>query len=142
MAEFDLKKFYTSKREYLNPRTGKLRKGFVRISFQEFSDWVAAAGSPERCHYCGTSSGQCAKLFELQDGGNRYQATRGGRRGRRLELDRRDASKAYDELDNLVWCCYWCNNAKSNFFTEDEFMPVAKAIGQALSLICEQGNPK
>lgn len=111
-------------------------------SYQEFSDWIAETGLPERCYYCGTSSKQSARLFELQDGKTKYQATRGGRRGRRLELDRRDPAKDYDDLDNLAWCCYWCNNAKSNLFTETEFMPVGKAIGQALSLICEQGDHK
>lgn len=30
MDEFDLKTFYKNKREYLNPKTGKLRKGFVK----------------------------------------------------------------------------------------------------------------
>lgn len=90
MAEFDLKTFYKNKREHLNTKTGKLRKGFVNVSFQEFSDWIAETGLLERCYYCGTSCEQCAILFELQDGKTGYQATRGGRRGRRLELDRRD----------------------------------------------------
>lgn len=138
MAGFDLKRFYNNKQQYLNKRNGKLRKGFVKVSFQEFSDWIALTGLPERCYYCGTSAEQCTRLFNLQDGKSRHQATRGGKRGRRLELDRRDPAKDYDELDNLVWCCYWCNNAKSNFFTESEFIPVARAIGKALRLICEE----
>lgn len=142
MADFDVKSFYNRKRERLNPKNGKPGAGFARVSYQQFSEWIAATGSPERCHYCGTSAQQCAQLFEMQDGIKRYNATRGGKRGRRLELDRRDPSKEYDELDNLVWCCYWCNNAKSNFFTESEFMPVAKAIGEALRRICESADQR
>jgi len=46
--------------------------------------------------------------------------------------------KKYDELQNIVWCCYWCNNAKSNFFTKDEFAPIAKEIGKAIKKIIEQ----
>jgi len=50
-------------------------------------------------------------------------------------LDRKDPKETYDNLDNLVWCCYWCNNAKSNFFTEEEFKPIGKSIGMVLKQI-------
>ncbi len=71
----------------------------------------------------------------MQRNGIRLDATRGGKRGRRLEIDRINPSLSYDRLENLVWCCYWCNNAKSNFFTKEEFMPIAKIIGEALKKI-------
>jgi hypothetical protein len=59
----------------------------------------------------------------------------GGKRGKRLEIDRKDPFMAYDNLDNIVWCCYWCNNAKSNFFNETEFKPIALAIGNSIRKI-------
>jgi hypothetical protein len=31
---------------------------------------------------------------------------------------------------NLALCCYWCNNAKSDEFSAEEFQPVAEALGQ------------
>ena len=68
----------------------------------------------------------------MQRNGHRADATRGGKRGKRLELDRVNPNLPYDNLDNIVWCCYWCNNAKSNFFTNDEFLPIANAIGNVL----------
>jgi hypothetical protein len=62
----------------------------------------------------------------------RPHATRGGKRVKRLELDRIDPDLEYDILENIVWCCYWCNNAKSNFFTNEEFKPIALSIGKIL----------
>jgi len=121
----------------VSKKTGKVKSGFVLTTFDEFKNWIGPSGIPGQCFYCGISSLSCGNLYHMQMRGVRYNATRGGKRGRRLELDRRDASKEYDELDNLVWCCYWYNNAKSNFFTELEFMPVAKAIGKVLQSICQ-----
>jgi hypothetical protein len=75
------------------------------------------------------------QLYQMQRTGLRLDATRGGKRGKRLEIDRRDPRLSYDDINNIVWCCYWCNNAKSNFFTEEEFRPIALAIGEALKKI-------
>jgi 5-methylcytosine-specific restriction endonuclease McrA len=65
---------------------------------------------------------------------NRYpQSTRGGRRGKRLELDRiNPAIRNYgSNINNLALACYWCNNAKTNYFTYDEF----KIIGEKMKVV-------
>lgn len=48
-------------------------------------------------------------------------------RGWKLEIDRLDSNFEY-RPSNTVMCCYWCNNAKTDEFTRDEFMEIAKAI--------------
>lgn len=140
MTESELKTYFNGKKQRIDARSGKLIKGFVRTTFVDFEAWIGPLGIPGQCHYCGISGEQCARLFQMQVMGPRYNATRGGKRGRRRELDRRDASMDYDDLNNLVWCCYSCNNAKSNFFSEEEFMPVAKAIGQVLQSILKEAG--
>ncbi len=42
-----------------------------------------------------------------------------------FHLDRKDSSKDYT-LDNVVVCCFKCNNIKSNFFESEEFKIVMK----------------
>ena len=125
MNKEELKNFYNQKKYSL-----KLEKGFKEKSFEDFYNWFNEDNFNKGCNYCGTTNDKSMQLFLL-----RPQATRGGKRGKRLELDRINPHESYDNLNNLVWCCYWCNNAKTNFFTDKEFRPIGKAIGDALSKI-------
>ncbi|WP_293307764.1 hypothetical protein [Pedobacter sp. UBA5917] len=135
MTREELKKIYNQKKEKLNKKNLKLIAGFKRISFNEFNQWFNKDHFNLGCHYCGTTNEQSLRFYNMQRSGIRPDATRGGKRGKRLELDRKDPFKHYDDLDNIVWCCYWCNNAKSNFFTYEEFKPIALAIGKTLNEI-------
>lgn len=101
--------------------------GFVNVTFIDFQNWFDQKLFDKGCSYCGSTNEQSLELYNL-----RPNATRGGKRGKRLELDRMNPFVPYDNLENIVWCCYWCNNTKSNFFTADEFAGIAKAIGEAL----------
>lgn len=51
-------------------------------------------------------------------------------RGHTMEVDRKNPNAEYTK-DNIVLCCYWCNNAKTDEFTYDEF----KVIGESLKQI-------
>jgi len=42
-----------------------------------------------------------------------------------ITIDRKDPSECYDR-DNCVPACFLCNKLKSNFFTEKEFLEIAK----------------
>jgi hypothetical protein len=108
----------------------KLVDGFELISFKDFQQWFSLSEYEKGCNYCGTSPQDTIKLYSEAPSPPYW--TRGGKRGKRLELDRVDPSKKYDELENLVWCCYWCNNSKSNFFNKEEFEPIAVEIGKAI----------
>jgi hypothetical protein len=48
-------------------------------------------------------------------------------RGTSLELDCRLPKLGYTE-GNVVLCCYWCNNAKADEFSAEEFQPIADAL--------------
>jgi hypothetical protein len=130
-----LKDVYKSKRERLDKKTGKVIHGFKNTTFDDFLKWFEQSKFNDGCFYCGISNGQSFRLYET-----RKSKTRGGKRGRRLELDRVDSELSYDTLNNIVWCCYWCNNAKSNFFSGQEFKTIAIEIGKALNKILEQSE--
>jgi len=73
-----------------------------------------------KCKYCGlpeNTTEYYGRLF------------RKGRRGLRLEVDRKHNSKGYSP-ENCVLACYPCNNAKSDVFSYEEFLQVGKTIGK------------
>jgi len=73
------------------------------------------------CHYCGLPADtNCCygKYF------------RKGRRGRSLEVDRKNSGGKYS-AKNCVLACYPCNNAKSDVFSYEEFVKIGKAICEA-----------
>lgn len=133
MTQEELRKIYNAKKEkQTEKKNGKIiiTSGFVDKTFEDFNRWFNEDVFKKGCFYCGLTNDESSQLYNL-----RNHATRGGKRGKRLELDRKDPRRPYDELDNLVWCCYWCNNAKSNFFSEEEFIPIGNAIGKQLKEI-------
>ncbi len=115
----------------------KLIAGFNMATFEQFCNWYKPEVYALGCAYCGTTNEISEALYKMQKNGTRPDATRGGKRGKRLELDRVDPNKQYDELENIVWCCYWCNNAKTNFFTRQEFTPIAIEIGKSIKKIMD-----
>jgi|TARA_B110001469_G_C9427678_1_gene217589 hypothetical protein len=98
------------------------KKKCNKIDFWEFHEWYI---KPERkCHYCGINEEQIKYLIEE----GRIVTTRLSTRGRTLEIERLEPKKPYDEINNLVYSCYWCNNAKTDEFTEEEFKLIGKQI--------------
>jgi hypothetical protein len=64
------------------------------------------------CNYCGINEKILSELYNDQ----KYTCKTKRNRGAWFELDRRDASfenNIYSE-DNMVLCCYFCNNHKSD----------------------------
>jgi hypothetical protein len=138
MGEEELQKIFKQKREKRDiKKNGKIviSPGFVNTTFQQFKQWFNQETFDKGCHYCKTTNATSNHLYNIQRTGGRHDATRGGKRGKRLELDRKNPQLPYDVLSNVVWCCYWCNNAKTNFFTETEFETIGKAIGDILTKI-------
>lgn len=78
----------------------------------------------QRCTYCGITELQIQDLVQA----GRLSTKRLSTRGRRLELDRKNSEEPYDNLDNIVLACYWCNNAKTDTFSHEEFLKIGKAI--------------
>lgn len=140
MKREELKKVYDGKKQKREKRKDgsyKIIQGFVNSTFGEFLTWHQQSNFDQGCWYCGLTNEESFQLYNM-----RPHATRGGKRGRRLEIDRKDPLQPYDNLPNLVWCCYWCNNAKSNFFSEEEFTFVAIEIIRQLRNIIRVNNPK
>ena len=48
-----------------------------------------------------------------------------------MEIDRKAPNQEYSD-DNCEPICYWCNNAKTDEFSAEEFKPIGMAIGNAL----------
>lgn len=77
----------------------------------------------ETCHYCGITKGDIENLAASR------QIFKKNERGWTMEIDRRDSNLEYT-ADNCVMACYWCNNAKTDEFTAEEFKIIAQGIRQ------------
>jgi 5-methylcytosine-specific restriction endonuclease McrA len=78
--------------------------------------------SVKRCHYCGVS------IEDIVDLSNKHKLFSKNERGRTLEIDRLNSNFEYTPK-NCVMACYWCNNAKTDEFTEEEFKNIGTIIG-------------
>jgi hypothetical protein len=93
----------------------------ISIDFKTFYDWYKSFEVDKKCFYCGITEAQIESL-------NNEQPLTKRSRGKKLELDRREPNASYDNINNLVYSCYWCNNAKSDTFTDKEFQEIGKVI--------------
>lgn len=80
--------------------------------------------TPKICIYCGLEEEQLEALHSMPGHINK----RYPQRGKSLEIDRKKPDRPYSDIDNLVFACYWCNNAKTDTFTDDEFKEVGIEI--------------
>jgi 5-methylcytosine-specific restriction endonuclease McrA len=83
-----------------------------------------------KCFYCGLDGKvvinyekQLGVINMLKDAGFRK-----GKRGKSLEIDRKEPMKPYAS-DNCELACYPCNNAKSDVFNWEEFIIIGAVIG-------------
>jgi hypothetical protein len=102
-----------------------VRKKFTERTIREFHDWYIK--TPRKCIYCNFTEKEIQELLDAKKIYTKRIATR----GRTLEIERLLPNQPYDDLNNLVYCCYWCNNAKTDEFTAEEF----QLIGQVLKII-------
>ncbi|MEI6755039.1 MAG: hypothetical protein WCK78_17975 [Paludibacter sp.] len=75
----------------------------------------------EKCNYCDIT------IEEIKDLSEKHKIFKKNLRGWSFEIDRLNSNYEYTP-DNCVMACYWCNNAKTDEFTEKEFKVVGKAI--------------
>ena len=73
------------------------------------------------CAYCKITTDE---IIQLAD---RKQLHKKNYRGWTLEIDRLDSNLEYKK-ENCVMACYWCNNAKTDEFTGEEFMSIGSEI--------------
>lgn len=91
-------------------------------SRKDFIKWYI--NKTQICCYCRCTLEELEMFYKITD----YK--RKDTRGKTLEIDRREDIQ-YTE-DNCDLCCHWCNNAKSDVFSSDEFHHIGKAIGEVI----------
>lgn len=92
------------------------------IDFIDFELWHSR--TPKKCHYCNITEDELAELWA------RHPNLTKRKRGKKLEIERLEPNEPYSNTKNLVFSCYWCNNAKTDTFTKDEFLKVGEVIEQ------------
>ena len=114
-------------REALNRPRKLWRDKEMKVCFWEFADWYLT--NSDTCYYCGCQQANLKRLIDS----NQIQAKSG--RGKILELERKMPNEPYSNFQNLALACYWCNNAKTDSFSEAEFSEeggIAEQIGRVL----------
>lgn len=101
----------------------KFQKG--EMSFGDFLK-VVEKKENKYCYYCGISEEQLSQAIKQE-----IIWTKRAGRGPSLEMDRIHPNEPYSNTENIVFACYWCNNAKTDTFNEEEF----KEIGQVMTKI-------
>ena len=97
--------------------------GFKRVfPFEAFRKLLIVPKEEYKCHYCNITIDKIIELAEKKQLFKK-QLTRGFV----IEIDRIRPNEEYKE-DNCVLCCYWCNNAKTDEFTGEEFEQIGKEI--------------
>lgn len=114
----DCQKFYNLRVNAERSKRTRTRPPKLLISQAEFLDWVR--GSERRCMYCGLAEADVpATGMKTQIGLDLHA----------LGIDRIDSAKDYS-LDNIGLCCFACNKAKGNVFSQEEMMLVGEAISK------------
>ena len=99
-------------------------------SRENFIKWYI--NTEKRCCYCNCSDVEIEKFY------NRTVSKRNGTRGKTLEIERINDIPYSQE--NCKLSCYYCNNAKSDVFTYDEFKIIGKAIGTIIKNTIRKSN--
>lgn len=79
---------------------------------------------PKVCYYCSLPENALEELHNQPGHINK----RFPQRGKSLEIDRKQSNLPYSVIQNLVLACYWCNNAKTDTFTEQEFLQLGEVM--------------
>jgi len=111
----DIKKF---EKKYYNYFQEKILK------FDDFSEFWNKEKS-KTCKYCDISEEQINILHKE----NKVETKRFYSRGQTMEIDKKNAFGEYTKC-NIILSCYWCNNAKTDEFTLEEFKSIAKGINE------------
>lgn len=98
------------------------QKKCPQIQFDDFKDWYEK--SERKCYYCQITESEINQLWD------KYPDLTKRKRGKKLEIERLEPNLPYSVTSNLVFSCYWCNNAKTDTFTKEEFSDIGKVIQQ------------
>jgi hypothetical protein len=96
------------------------------LAWVDFKQLVSTKTGELACEYCELTESDFRQLIEH----GLVRTKRLSTRGSTFEFDCRDPEQGYIE-GNVALCCYWCNNAKTDEFTPEEFKPMALALAAA-----------
>ena len=98
-------------------------KGTDLQNFNTFYRWYLKQYGLQKgcCYYCNTEEGVVAAFLD-----KRIQNIKRPNRGKHLEIERRDSILNKYSSENCVLACYFCNNDKSDIFTESEYLEYLK----------------
>lgn len=107
-------------RQLYNNKKGN---AFEFLDFNDFYKWYIIQYEKQNgcCYYCKTEESVLTELFE-----KKYTSIKRTNRGKRLEVERRDSGSNKYNKDNCVLACYFCNNDKSDIFSEAEYFEYLK----------------
>ncbi|MBK9357019.1 MAG: hypothetical protein IPN08_06465 [Bacteroidales bacterium] len=121
-----IQKEITRKETGLKTETEAFRQDYINKVFPEIfppEQFDVLTRKTVKCAYCGIT---IPMILELA---NNQLLNKKNYRGWSLEIDRKDSNREYTP-DNCVMACYWCNNAKTDEFTHEEFKEVGKMINK------------
>jgi len=93
------------------------------ISENDFKAFYNEDDFDRECMFCEIKKSEIELLIKS----GLIQTKRLINRGKTMEVDQLVPYKGYVS-GNIVTCCYWCNNAKSDEFTFGEFKEIGKEI--------------
>jgi hypothetical protein len=97
-----------------------IKNGYHLDNYWKKADFIKwYIDEKKECCYCKTSSEDLSKFYSFNKSKRK--------RGQSLEIER--VKDTEYTRDNCKLCCYWCNNAKSDSFSIDEFTNIGIAIG-------------
>ena len=101
----------------------QLEKAYVENVFPKLfpKDHFLEMVEKNNCAYCDITIEEIKQLALNKKIFNKNE------RGGVLEIDRINSNFEYSKT-NCVMACYWCNNAKTDEFTYDEFVKIGKSI--------------
>jgi hypothetical protein len=126
--EFELGEYEKYRKDFNTSQLDELIKnkliaeGLI-IKEEELNSLISKDLDAQFCQYCGISIPEIRKVIDT------INTRRIITRGRTLEIEKRDSHQGYTK-SNILLVCYWCNNAKSDEYSEGEFEPIANAIAQ------------
>ncbi len=120
--------------EIYNKFNEKRKEGFK--TFEVFLEWYR--NQDRKCYYCQTSEELLKNLFKNGVFNPKKKAwTKGS-----LQIEKRDPNVEYSE-DNCVLACVFCNNAKSDLMTDEEFKNYfGETMNKYLEFKVKQNNIK
>jgi hypothetical protein len=97
---------------------------FEFVDFNEFYNWYIFQYEDQKgkCYYCKIEEYKVAELFST----GHFTSARSLYRGKHLEIERKNNNDNVYSKDNCVLACYFCNNDKSDVFSENDYFEYLK----------------